>query len=104
MKVKAEIKDLNRDVTRGYLGLLVGKIAAVEMDGGKDIKGNKLVCTTLLVSKCSFLHDLFNTEMKTLGGDWHKAHIIRIIRELDKNGVFVPSVTLDNEVPCNSHA
>ena len=97
--VKKEVSLLAADVRKAYLGAIKNKTVALEMDGGKDIAGNKLVCSTVMVDHCTFLHDLHDTQLQTLDTAWHKSYIVKTVRALDSSGAFVPSITIDNEEP-----
>ena len=73
----------------------------LQLDGGKDINGRKLLATCFMFDNTSLLLEMFDTQREVLDEEYYKKHITRIVSRLAQK-CFVVSITVDNEASPNA--
>jgi hypothetical protein len=76
---------------------------ALELDGGKDVSGNKLIAFVIIYNGKPFIIKLVNTNDETLDSDYFLNLVKEIIEDfqLSAPDAVVLSVTMDNEAGPN---
>jgi hypothetical protein len=83
---------------------LLGSIASLAYDGGKDIAKQKLIVTGLVTTKEVFPYRIVNTENNVLDAHYHCNLLVSVLSQLLKDGVLVVAVNMDNEASPNAGA
>lgn len=101
--VREEIKQKDAKYLRQLKSKLVGMKVGIQIDGGKDVSGNKIIGICVVIGRKCYCWDVIIVQgLEVLTAEFYKELLTRVIRELEDAGAVVVSVTLDNEASPNA--
>ncbi|KAL5479611.1 hypothetical protein EMCRGX_G023158 [Ephydatia muelleri] len=82
--------------------LLSNSVASLELDGGKDVNSRKLIGLGVLKDGRCLCWDLLDTDGDTLDTGYYDTVITDAVLKMEKDGLFIASITVDNEASPNA--
>jgi hypothetical protein len=101
--ISSAVREVAGSLRDKLFRLLKGAVVGLQMDGGKDVNGRKLLATCFAIDGSMLMLDLTDTDLQYLDGGYYRNHVKRLVRQLlEEAQCFVVSVTLDNESSPNA--
>ena len=82
--------------------LLSNSVASLELDGGKDVNSQKLIGLGVLKDGRCLCWDLLDSDGDTLDTGYYDTVITDAVLKMEKDGLFIASITVDNEASPNA--
>ena len=97
----AQCELLSRNLDESLDEIMENSAVGLQLDGGKDVNGRKLLATCFMFDNASLLLEMLETQREVLDEEYYKEHITRIVSRLAKK-CFVVRITVDNEASPNA--
>jgi hypothetical protein len=96
------IRQYAGELATKFQGYCKNNVVSLAFDGAKDISGNKLLGSNLILGATAYMLDLFNTNAEYLDTDYFSEYLKGLVNKVAGFGAVAISVTVDNEPSVNA--